>query len=181
MSNTSDVRDALKGASGALTAAEIGDIAGLTGGDTSKLLYPMIQAGEVEKLEGEGRATYIRNPKFPSKKAKAASDAAPERIPAKPRGKAARREKVTKRKAPRVSRLPKAEIAAAVARTVALQEAKMPTEPRPFDMFSPPADDALVLISSRSLRELLASTMQSERPLSSNARAAAAEAIGAVA
>ena len=162
MSNTSDVRDALKSATGALTAAEIGELAGLSGGDTSKLLYPMIQSGEVEKLESEGRATYIRNPKFTSKKATA--DAAPERVPAKPRGKAARREKGAKRKAPKVSRLPKAEIAAAVARTVALQEAKMPTEPRPFDMFSPPADDALVLISSRSLRAFAAAKAESRVP-----------------
>jgi len=80
MSNTDEVRAALKSASGPLTAAELGELAGLPGNDTSKLLYAMVQTGEVEKQDGEGKATYIRNPKFSGKRARnAASSVKPAR------------------------------------------------------------------------------------------------------
>lgn len=102
MSNTDDVRAALKSATGALTAAEIGEIAGLPGGDTSKLLYAMVQTGEVEKQDGEGKSTYIRNPDFTSKRAAKAAPTAETPVvkPSRTNAKKAKPAKVRKAKRP---------------------------------------------------------------------------------
>jgi DNA-binding transcriptional regulator GbsR (MarR family) len=69
MSMTDDIRAALKSAPGPLTAAEIGEQIGQGGGEVSKILWSLAKAGEVDKQEVDGgRAYYVRNPKFISKR-----------------------------------------------------------------------------------------------------------------
>lgn len=173
MSMADDIRAALKSAPGPLTAAEIGEQLGESGGDVSKALYPLIKSGEVDKQEVDGgRATYVRNPAFTAKRAaNAAAKASGETLPRKSgtrRTKAApidRKRKVKPTKS-RVSKLPDTVIAAAVDRTVAKRV-------EPVMSYHTTA----ILLSRKTVRTLLAFVMQSTRPLDSLTREAVHDAI----
>ncbi len=173
MSNTDDVRAALKSATGALTAAEIGELAGLNGGDTSKLLYAMVQTGEVEKQEGEGKATYIRNPNFTSKRATKA--AAPADLPAvKPSRTNARKAKPAKvRKATRPPPAKKARAKVEKAARPKKPRLAAPAEATPIDQA---CTAHTITLQLSTVRGLIRFAMSSDKPLDAATRAAVIDA-----
>lgn len=173
MGMADDIRVALKSAPGALTAAEIGETLGESGGDVSKALYPMVKTGEVDKQEVDGgRATYVRNPAFTGKRAtNAAARASGDKVPRKSgtrRAKAAPIDRKRKAKPAkgRVSKQSDAVVATAVDRTVAHQ-----AEPASSYHTNP------ISLSRKTVRTLLAFIMQSTRPLDCLTREAVTDAI----
>ena len=171
MSISDDIRAALKTAPGALTAAEIGEQIGESGGDVSKILYAFVKTGEVEKQEGEegGKATYLRNPKFVSKRASNAAAAADEESGGKKTRKAyVRRVKPAKptRLAKRTTR--KAASAKSPRQSRVTREEAVPTEAA--------ATPRTVTLKQSTVRHLIRFAMSGDRQLDADTRAAVIDA-----
>lgn len=175
MSISDEVRAVLKTAPGALTAAEIGEQIGETGGDVSKILYAFVQTGEVEKQEGEegGKATYLRNPKHVSKRA---SKVAPE-IEEPVAGKKARKPYVRRAKAAkpkRTVRKAKPRTAAVSKRARSAGEAQRPS--RPAESSGVDTAQRTVTLKQSTVRHLIRFAMSGDRQLDADTRAAVIDA-----
>jgi hypothetical protein len=168
MSNTEAIRDALKGASGALTTAELADLAEIERGDAAKLLYAMTQTGEVIKEDGVegGKPTYLRNPDFkPKRQAAAEPESAPKAGRAK-RTAAKKATPATRRAKPKAERKPKR-----VPRKAARKAAPAPAQAAaaaPAQALNPRLTSEL----QRAVRLLVAHAMRGDEALDADTREA---------
>ena len=173
MSSTNEVRKALKSASGPMTAAEIGDVAGITGEAASKLLWAMVKSNEVEKQDVTGgRSTYIRNPAYKVKSASRPStaDIDVDATAIKPSRAKSRKVKAAK---PARSKRPQAKkIARKAPRKPAAREAVAMPEAAPATVARP--DNITPLQAA--VRSLIRFAMASDRPLDAVTRGAVIDA-----
>lgn len=169
MSNTDALRDALKGASEALTTADLSDLAELDRGTTAKLLYAMTESGEVIKQEGEdgGKPTYLRNPEFVPKRQAAAEPEAP--VVAKTR----RAKKVVAKKARKAPRKAKAKAERKPPKPARKKPRKAAPTPAPAAAEAPASASPLLTQElQRAVRLLIAHAMRGDEALDAETREA---------